>query len=431
MPKPIPNDCFSPTQGLMRHHVAIDLLKARIAPLAESERVPLPEAAGRVLAQAVAAPHDVPRHTNSAVDGYAFASGQYDKARGTKFPVVGRAAAGHPLQEVADAGRAVRILTGAVLPAGLDTVAMQEDCQTSDSPAGNDKLVSVNIPKGLKAGANVRRAGEDLKAGQELFATGHILRPQDLAALASVGVGTLACHRRLRVGIVSSGDEVIRAGDRELGLGEVYDANAPMLDALVRLTGAQTFDLGIWPDKREDVEGRLLEASKAYDVILTSGGASLGEEDHMSAALGALGSRHFWRIAVKPGRPMMFGQTGSAIMIGLPGNPVAVFVCFLMYVYPMLRRLSGAQWPEPRRYRLPASFDFPNRKLGRREFWRATLIDRSEGAVVEKFARDGSGLICGLRAADGLIEVDEDTPEVKHGDLVSFIPFTEFGILER
>ncbi|MCH9806252.1 MAG: molybdopterin molybdotransferase MoeA [Alphaproteobacteria bacterium] len=423
----LPNDCFSPTAGLMRHQVAIDLLKARISPICEVEPVDLASSAGRIVADTIQAPHDVPLHTNAAVDGYAFAARDYDRDLGANLRVGGRAAAGHPFEGTAASGAAVRILTGAVLPDGLDTVAMQEDCDVSETEGES----FVRIPARLKPGANVRHAGEDLRSGQALFESGHILRPQDLAALASVGVGTVTCHRRLRVGIVSSGDEVIRAGDRALEPGEVYDANAPMLSTLVELTGAETVDLGVWPDSREDVIARLGEASKSCDVIVTSGGASLGEEDHMSAALASLGSRHFWRIAVKPGRPMMFGQTGPAIMVGLPGNPVAVFVCFLMYVYPMLRRLSGAQWPSPRRYLLPAAFDFPNRKLGRREFWRATFNDSADGGRVEKFARDGSGLISGLRAADGLIEVDEETPAIVRGDLVSYIPFTEFGILAR
>lgn len=425
----VPDDCFSPSAALMKHGEATGLLKQRISPIEASEEVHLAEAGGRILAGEIAAPFDVPRNTNAAVDGYAFASSDYSKDQGSEFKLAGRAAAGHPLDADTSAGEAVRILTGAVIPDRLDTVAMQEDVELSPGGANGDDVVW--IPGGLKAGANVRKAGEDVRAGQVLFEGGHILRPQDLAALASIGNGTVTCIRRLRVGIVSSGDEVIRAGERELKIGEVFDANAPMLESLVRLTGAEAIDLGVWPDKRDEVTSRLSEAAKSLDVIITSGGASQGEEDHMSAALGALGSRHFWRIAVKPGRPMMFGQIGEATMIGLPGNPVAVFVCFLMYVYPLLRRMSGANWPEPRRFLLPAAFDFPNRKLGRREYWRASLIDGSEGLMAEKFARDGSGLISGLRAADGLIEVSEEVPEIKRGDPVAFIPFSEFGILGR
>jgi len=423
------NDCFAPSAALMIHGEAIGLLKARLVAAGGTEEVTLAEAGGRVLAQKISAPYDVPRHTNAAVDGYAFASSDYSKENGERFELSGRAAAGHPMKGGAGAGEAVRILTGAVMPEGVDTVVMQEDVEL-DADEGHG-VRRVKIPGGLKPGANVRKAGEDVRAGQLLFSAGHILRPQDLAALASIGHGTVTCARKLRVGIVSSGDEVIRAGERELGVGEVFDANAPMLETLVRLAGAEAVDLGIWPDKRDEVIARLSKAAGDLDIIITSGGASQGEEDHMSAALGALGSRHFWRIAVKPGRPMMFGQIGKATMIGLPGNPVAVFVCFLMYVYPMMRRLAGAEWPEPRRFMLPAAFEFANRKLGRREFWRASLVEGPSGLMAEKFARDGSGLISGLRAADGLIEVGEDVPAVAHGDPVAFIPFSEFGILGR
>ncbi len=412
----------------MRHSDAVALLKSRITPAVTAEPVSLAAAGSRVLAEAVRSPHPVPRHTNSAVDGYAFRHSDYDAEVGTLLTVRGLASAGHPLKGATSSpGTAVRILTGAVMPDGLDSVVMQEDTETFE----DDGCTIVRLRPGLKAGPNVRKAGEDLKQGQEIFSPGHILRPQDLAALASIGHGTVNCYRRLRVGVVSSGDEIVRAGARDLDIGEVYDANAPMLDSLVQLTGAEVVDLGIWPDQRDLVTDRLAEAASDLDVIITSGGASQGEEDHMSGALAALGSRHFWRIAVKPGRPMMFGQIGQAIMVGLPGNPVAVFVCFLMYVYPLLRRLSGAQWPTPRPIMLPAAFEFPKRKLGRREFWRATLTDGPGGGQVEKFARDGSGLISGLRAADGLIEVDEDVPAIQRGDSVAFIPFSEFGILSR
>jgi molybdopterin molybdotransferase len=286
----------------------------------------------------------------------------------------------------------------------------------------------VRIPGGLKPGANVRRAGEDVGQGEALLLEGHVLRPQDLAALASIGMGEVVCFRRLRVAVVSTGDEVVRPGGAMLAQGAVFDANAPMLQALAGLAGAETADLGIWPDQAEDVSRRLGEAARRFDAILTSGGASRGEEDHLAGALAALGSRHFWQIAVKPGRPMMFGQIGNAVVVGLPGNPVAVFVCFLMYVWPLLRRLGGAAWPEPRRLYAHAAFAFPKRKTGRREFWRGTLTETPDGLIVDKFARDGSGLISGLRAADCLIDVPEDVAEVKVGSRLAVIPFSEYGI---
>jgi molybdopterin molybdotransferase len=204
-----------------------------------------------------------------------------------------------------------------------------------------------------------------------------------------------------------------------------------MLTGLAALAGCTAHDLGIWPDSAGQVRARLAKAATEFDIVLTSGGASIGEEDHLGAAIDALGSRHFWRLAIKPGRPMMFGQIGRSVVLGLPGNPVAVFVCFLMYVWPLLRRLSGAPWPEPRRLPMKAAFDFPNRKVGRREFWRGMLVETAEGLAVDKFQRDGSGLISGLRMADGLIDIPEDVPEVKRGDTVAYLPLSEFGIIGR
>ncbi len=261
--------------------------------------------------------------------------------------------------------------------------------------------------------------------------SGHVLRPQDLAALASVGVADVPVYRPLRIAVVSSGDEIKAPGSGALAVGEVYDANAPMLAALGGLVGATVTNLGILADDRALVERTLAAAARDYDVVLTSGGASQGEEDHMAASLGKLGSRHFWQIAIKPGRPMMFGEIGNTVFVGLPGNPVAVFVCGLMYAFPMLRRLGGGRWPAPRRYRLPAAFAFDGRKVGRREFWRGILTDTPQGLAVDKFARDGSGLISGLRVADGLIDIPENATNIAIGDLVDFIPFSEFGIAAK
>ena len=426
MPKKLLDDCFLHDRDRMRHDEVISLLKSRVVPVTAAEAVTLAAAQGRTLAAPAIARFPVPAHTNAAVDGYAFAHAAYDAAKGTSFPVRARVSAGHPLGEPMPPGPAARIFTGAVMPEGTDTTAMQEDCEAAQDGA------SVRIPAGLKRGANVRKAGEDVAAGETLLDAGHIVRPQDLAALASIGLAEVSCRARLRVAIVSTGDEVIRPGSRPLAPGEVYDANAPMLLALAGLAGVEVADLGVWPDDAAEVRKRLIETSARHDVILTSGGASKGEEDHMVAALDAIGKRHVWQLAIKPGRPMTFGQVGDTIMVGLPGNPVAVFVCFLMYVYPMLRVLGGAPWPEPLRLLLPAAFDFPKRKTGRREFWRGMIVPAEGGGLAaDKYARDGSGLISGLRAADGLIDIVEDVPEVRRGDLVPFIPFTEFGILGR
>jgi molybdopterin molybdotransferase len=418
------DDCFAHDKKRMRHDEALRILKQRIGPVANTETVKLSEAAGRILGATATAPHPIPAHTNAAVDGFSFAAADYDAGAGSELAVDGRAAAGHQLAHKPAPATAVRIFTGAVVPDGHDTVVMQEDVRFGTIEGG----AVVAIPAGLKAGANVRKAGEDLKAGEVLLQAGTVLRPQDLAALASIGAGDVQCFARLRVGIVSTGDEVVRAGAK-LTAGQVYDANAPMLQALIASAGATPVDLGIFPDNLDQVKARLVQAARQVDVIISSGGASRGEEDHVVTALDALGKRHLWQLAIKPGRPMSFGQIGDCVMLGLPGNPVAVFVCFLLYVWPLLRRLGGGQWPEPTRYRLPALFAFPGRKVGRREFWRGMLKETPRGLAVDKFARDGSGLISGLRAADGLIDIPEDVPEIRPGDSVAFIPFAEFGIV--
>jgi molybdopterin molybdotransferase len=421
------DDCFQISRPGVTHADALRIFRERIVGIVSSEEVALADLSGRVLAEAVRATLPIPAHNNSAVDGYAFAAASCDQISGSSFPVQGRAAAGHPLTTSPTTDAAVRIFTGAVMPAELDTVAMQEDCTVTD---GN-----VSIPGGLKPGANVRKAGEDVASGSQLFERGHILRPQDLAALASIGRADASCFRRLRIALVSSGDEVVRPGHAKALLpGQVFDANGPLLASLAALAGAETHDLGVWPDDVDVITRNLADAATRYDLILTSGGASKGEEDHMAPAIDRLGKRHLWQLAIKPGRPIMFGQIGAGdrqtVIVGLPGNPVAVFVCFLMYVFPMIRALSGAPWREPRRFPLPAAFAFTGRKPGRREFWRGMLVEGAGGQLsVDKFTRDGSGLISGLRAADGLIDIPEDHGDVAPGDLVSFIPFTEFGIV--
>ena len=421
--KKLLDDCFLHDKDRLAHEEAVALLKSRVRVVVGRETVALDKAAERVLAGDVRAARPIPLHTNSAVDGYAFPFSAYDAGKGAAFEVHGRAAAGHPLTSPVGPRSAIRILTGAMLPDGVDTVVMQEDVQREEMGG----TTRVAVPPGLKKGANVRAAGEDVREGEIVLSRGHTLRPQDLAALASTGIGMVDVHRRLRVGVFSTGDEIVRPG-APLSPGQVYDANAPMLAALVATTGAEATDLGIMSDDAQVVRARLKEAAGRFDVLLTSGGASRGEEDHVVRTLDEIGRRHLWQIAIKPGRPMSFGQIGDTIFIGLPGNPVAVFVCFLLYAWPMLVALSGAPWPEPRRLKLRSAFAFPGKKTGRREYWRGMLKDGPDGLRVEKFARDGSGLITSLRVADGLIEADESLGAVAVGDEVTFIPLASYGI---
>lgn len=419
------DDCFILDKDRLPHQEAIGILKARVHPITGTEQVALAEACGRFLAEPIVSPRQIPAHDNAAVDGYAFASSDYDAAKGTAFRVIGEAAAGHPFQGSLLSGGAVRIFTGAVVPPGLDTVAMQEDVRVKEREGARWAV----IPPGLKAGANRRLAGEDTQPGETLVAAGARLRPQDIASAAATGLGAVHCHAPLKVAVLSTGDEILRPGEAFVD-GKVYDANAPMLHGLIRAAGAEAVDLGVLPDTRESVVGALSEASVKFNVIVISGGASQGQEDHVVASIDALGKRHLWQIAIKPGRPMSFGQIGDCVVLGLPGNPVAVFVCFLMYVRPVLTRLAGGVWPEPTRFPVAAAFT-QKKKPGRREFWRAKLIRKDGRLLVDKFPRDGSGLISSLREADGFIEVAEDVDEIRIGEVVDFIPFSEFGLDQR
>ena len=416
------NDCFLHDKDRMRHNEVIDLLHARLSRTAEIESVSLDRAHGRHLAEPVIAPRNVPLHDNSAVDGFAFAHSRYEAAR--TMNVGPRIAAGDLRNVSLATGSAARIFTGAAMPINADTVAMQEDCRLEENGS------TVTLPLGLKSGANRRLAGEDVAAGDTVVEAGRLLRPQDMAALASLGAAEVYVYRKLRVSLVSSGNELLRpAPDAAIAHGQVYDSNHHMLEALCRLQPVEIRDLGILKDDRAVVEHALSKAAAECDVILTTGGASGGNEDYMVGALDRLGKRHMWQIAIKPGRPMTFGQIGNCVYLGLPGNPVAAFICFLLYAIPVLRILSGGNYSPPLLIPVPADFEIAKKKTDRREFLRGWLDRTDNGLVARKFPYDGSGLISGLRRADGLIELPEDVAGIAHGDLISYIPFSEFGIL--
>lgn len=425
MTQKLRNDCFQHDRKFMTHAEALSLLRERLAPVTTPEETALAAATGRILAAGVTAPRDIPAHDYSAMDGYAFAHAGYDAANGSWLRLAGRAAAGHPFAGAVGQGEAVRILTGAVMPEGADTVAMQEDVRLEDQ----DGAPVVVIPGGLSLGANVRLAGEDTAKGATVATRGMRLRPQDIAVLAATGADVVPCYRPIRAALFSTGDEVVRPG-LPLGPGQIYDANAPMLAALFAASGVAVSDLGVLPDKPEAVRACLAEAATRFDAVITSGGASHGDEDHIAGAVRALGSLKLWELAIKPGKPMAFGQIGDCVFLGLPGNPVAAFVCYLLYAAPVLTMLGGGLWREPRRYTLPAAFAVPARKTGRREFLRGSVVSDASGhTAVQRFPRDGSGLISSLQASDGLIEIAEDVTTIAEGSLVRFIPYSEFGIL--
>ncbi len=410
-------DLFLTQADFLTVDQALALLASRVSPVDGIERLSLAQAAGRVLAQDVAAKISVPPHDNSAVDGYAAYFDDLKAGETTRLAVGGRVAAGHPLDRPAARGEAVRIFTGAPVPAGLDVIFMQENCKTEEEGG------VVFLPPGLKRGANLRKAGEDAKAGAVVFTAGRRLGPQDLALSAAVGHDALAVRRRLKAAIFSTGDEIRDAGQR-LEPGCVYDSNRYALMALLGALGIEVSDLGILPDDLAAIRSALDKAAQGHDLILTSGGVSLGEEDHVKAAVQALGGLHFWRLAVKPGRPVALGQVSGTPFVGLPGNPVAAIVMFALIARPLALLLMGASDIKPRRWPVKAGFDFTKAK-GRREYQRVRLVEEQGDLIAHRFAADGSGILSSLVLSDALLDMAEDETDIKKGGIVHVLPFSE------
>ncbi len=412
------DDCFAFGGGLTPLDDALALLEERVSVVADVETAALRGALGRILAEDVRAGRPVPPHDNSAVDGYAVRFADLNPDGETCLPEIGRIAAGDPpVLADPDARGAVRIFTGAVMPAGFDTVMMQEDCR--------EEAGAVHIAPGIDKGANRRFAGEDVEAGAVILGAGRRLQPQDLGLAASVGLGALPVRTRLRAALFSTGNELREPG-AAAGPGAVYDANRFALAALLDRLGCAVSDLGILPDDRATISEALAAAGDCHDLVLTSGGVSVGDEDHVRAAVESLGQIHFWRLAIKPGRPVALGQVGRTPFVGLPGNPVAVMVTFLRFARPLIDRLAGATVHVPRLFPVRAGFDH-RKKANRREWVRATLEPCADGWTARKFARQGAGILSSMTAASGLVELPEDATDIRAGMTVDFVPFSELG----
>ncbi|WP_455373089.1 molybdopterin molybdotransferase MoeA [Limibacillus halophilus] len=415
------DDCFAHGGPLMRVEEALSLIAERTHAVTEPEVLPLRDCLGRVLAEPLLAPFDVPPHANSAVDGYAVFFNDLASGAETILPVAGRVAAGQSLGRPAKRGEAIRIFTGAPLPQGCDTVMMQEDCREQQN-AG--EVTRVVIAPGIKRGANARAAGEDFKAGTELLPAGQRLRPQDLGQAAACGLTELPVFAKLRVALFSTGDELREPGE-PLVPGAIYDSNRTTLRGLLEGLGCAVSDLGILRDREGSIAPALAEAAATHDILITSGGVSVGEEDHVKPAVEGQGSLHFWRLAIKPGRPIALGQVGRVPFVGLPGNPVAVMVTFLTIVRPLLLRLMGAELAPARRFKVRADFEH-KKKPERREWVRASLQALPEGGFAAiKFPRQGAGILSSLVESDGLVELPEEMTRLEPGTLVDFLPFSE------
>lgn len=408
------DDCFAFGGNLRRLDDALDDLTQRLRGVTGTERIAVAGAWGRVLAADVRSGFAIPSFDNSAVDGYAVRHADLAPDRETRLPVTARIAAGQFDAPVLAAARAARIFTGAMMPAGADTVFMQEDVRVEDG--------RVILPPGLKAGANRRFAGEDFAAGAVIVPAGTRLRPQHLAGLSAAGLAEVLVHRRLRVGLFSTGDEI-----REPARGEVprpgsqYDANRAMLAGLLAARGMEAHDLGILPDDRRVIAAALAQAAGDCDAILTSGGVSTGEEDHVKAAIESAGRLDFWRLAIKPGRPIAMGTLSGTPFFGMPGNPAAVFVTFTRFVGPLLDRLAGAEPLRPPSFAVESGFDYAKKK-DRREYVRVRLSNPEGRLVAQRFPRDGAALISSLIAADALAELPEDSTDLRRGEAIQVLP---------
>ena len=406
------DDCFAFGGKPMRIEDAVAMIAERFPVVAGTETVPLGLADGRIAAEDVFAGHDLPPFANAAVDGYAVRFADLEAGTETVLPVSGRLAAGAAAGELA-VGTAIRIFTGAPMPPGADTVFMQEDVRRE-----GDRVV---LPAGLKRGANARPAGEDLAAGGLAIPAGRRLRPQDLALAAATGHAQIAVRRRLRVAVFSTGDELTEPG-APLRPGAIHDSNRVLLVTLLTRLGVAVDDLGILRDDPVTLPARLAEAARDHDLILTSGGVSTGEEDHVKTAVDASGQLMLWRLAIKPGRPVAVGLVAGTPFVGLPGNPVAVYITLLFVVRPLLARLGGARYEPPLSWPVRAGFSY-RKKAGRREFVRVSLVRSGAGDLeAQKFPRDGAGVLTSLTESDGLVELPDDATGVSPGDSLAYYP---------
>jgi molybdopterin molybdotransferase len=379
---------------------AREYIRAFLTPIAGVERLHIRAALGRVLAQDVVSTLDVPAHDNSAMDGYAYRHGDVGASGSATLAVIGTSFAGHPFSGALGAGQAVRIMTGGVIPGGADTVVMQERVQAADG--------KVTVPGGQPQGQNVRRRGSDIAQGAMVFQRGQLLRPAEIGMLASLGISEVSVYRKLRVAFFSTGDELVPFG-RPLDPGQLYDSNRYSIHALLSRIGAEPLDLGVVPDDPAAIERTFREASRIADVVITSGGVSVGEADFVKQILNQLGQVLFWKIAMKPGRPLAYGKLGEAHFFGLPGNPVSAMVTFYQFVREALLVLMGMQQPPPVPMFKAICTSAIKKAPGRTEFQRGILSLSPEGRWTVRTTGDqSSSILSSMSQANCFIVLPDD-----------------------
>ncbi|WP_417805230.1 gephyrin-like molybdotransferase Glp [Thalassospira lucentensis] len=406
--------------GLTTLSDALEIAFKEVGQRTDVEERPLSECFGAVLRADVIAKVNVPSVDNSAMDGYALRFVDLADLEGP-VDVVGSSMAGHPFDGEIPTGKAVRIATGAAIPKGADCVIIQENVTAND----DETIIEINpdVIARTKRDQNIRRAGEDIKKGAVVLAAGSVLRPQDVAIAAGQGCQTLMVSKPISVAVFSTGDELAKPGD-PLPPGGIYDSNRFAMIGMLKNIGCTVTDLGLLADDFDVLKAALGKAAKSHDVIMTSGGVSVGRADLLKPVVDQLGEIHAWKLAIKPGKPLMRGKIGDCLVLGLPGNPVAVLVAGLLFAVPLLRHMMGADraQSEPARMPVRAGFDF-KRGTGRREWLRAQLVQNDDGEhVAMAFNSTSSGMLSSMVWADGLIEVPEDCGQISVGDDVLYLP---------
>ncbi|AOV16476.1 hypothetical protein BJI67_04770 [Acidihalobacter aeolianus] len=398
---------------------ALQRMLDAVRPLDAVERVSLRAASGRILAADAASPYDVPPHDNAAMDGYALRAADLpaETERRIALHLTGQVLAGPVGGATVAPGECIRITTGAAMPPGADTVVMQEEVEVGDG--------RIVVSGGHVVGENIRRAGEDLARGAVVLARGRRLLPADIGLLAAIGLTETDVVRRPRVALLSTGDELRGLGER-LRAGEIHDSNRYALLAALGRLGVDAHDLGTVEDRPEALRAVLAEAAAGYDAVVSSGGVSAGDADHTRGVLAELGEVDFWRVAIRPGRPLAFGRLGGALFFGLPGNPVAALVIFYQLVLPTLERLSGTE-PRVRRRQRARALAAMRKSPGRTEFQRGVLSTADDGSLcVALTGAQGSGLLHSMSRADCFVVLDEARGPVEAGEWVTVEPFADF-----
>lgn len=408
---------FCAQPNLLPVEAAIALMKQALTPVQDVETVSLLDGLDRVLSVAIHSAINVPNADNSAMDGYGFC---LDKDEQT-LRIVGESLAGHPFVGVVKAGECVRITTGAIVSNGVDTVVMQEQV----SPFVMENLGhAIQINERPHLGANIRRAGEDISQGNLVFPAGHRLTPIDIGLLASIGCHEVTVYRRVRVALLSTGDELTPLG-QPLQAGNVYDSNRYTLRALLQRLSVDVIDLGLQPDEPDIIKASFVKAMQMADIVISTGGVSVGDADYIKIVLDELGSIHFWKVAIKPGKPFAFGKLGDGWFFGLPGNPVSAAVTYHQLVLPSLRYLAGEICDASVAINAIAANGF-SKQIGRADYQRGILTSDGETNYVVTTGAQGSGILTSMAAANCYIVLEQERSNVAKGETVKVIPFDKF-----